>query len=215
MSDFPKMYVEGPDDCFSLQALLERNGVRITKEDGPVTIEQTKSVSTLLENLEIYVKTAQGLKQPVAFVLDIDNDLASRWESIRSKLNRQGARLSAADLVTSGLVVNLPRASVGVWLMPDNVISHGKLEDFLRTLIKPNDPCINVALEFVRRISEEVSEGMRFMAKDVEKAEMSAWLSVQNEPGLPYGTAIKARVMEANSPVADMFVKWFKEVYSL
>lgn len=214
MSDFPKIYVEGPDDLYSLQAILEVNGVKITEKEGPVTFVPTKSVSKLLDNFEIYLKDAQGRGQPVAFVLDIDVNLTSRWDSIRDKLNKYGVHLNAEDLTEAGLTVQLARGKVGVWLMPDNKAVQGKLEDFLRTLIKPGDPCIDPSIAFVKYIKDNVV-GSRFKDKDIEKAEMSAWLSVQDEPGMPYGTAIKARVMNITSPVADLFVRWFKGVFEL
>ena len=56
---------------------------------------------------------------------------------------------------------------------------------------------------------------LRYRDVDIEKAELSAWLSVQNPLGEPYGTAIKTRILQPSSPIAAKFVNWFKNVYSL
>ena len=63
--------------------------------------------------------------------------------------------------------------------MPGNVARSGKLEDFLRTLIKPDDKSLPLAQEYVGRVKADVNAERRFRNIDIEKAEMSAWLAVQ------------------------------------
>lgn len=45
------------------------------------------------------------------------------------------------------------------------------------------------------------------------KAVLHTWLAWQEEPGLPYGTAIRARYFRHDSEVAECFVRWFRRVF--
>ena len=99
--------------------------------------------------------------------------------------------------------------------MPDNKVRSGKLEDFLRTLIRTDDKILPHVDDFVSRIQKNVNVVERFRDIDIEKVKMSSWLALQNPPGLPYGTAIKSNVLQCGSPVANLFVQWFKLVYSI
>jgi hypothetical protein len=42
-----------------------------------------------------------------------------------------------------------------------------------------------------------------------------SWLAWQDEPGKPYGLAMKARYFQHDSPTAARFVAWFKALYRL
>lgn len=212
---FPLLYVEGRDDLWSIQALLEKNGVLLTRETGPVEIKITNSVSELLDNMEMFIKASQNRKEPIGFVLDIDENLQSRWTSICGHLLHVGINAEGVELTVEGVVISTGKGPVGFWLMPDNVVHSGKLEDFLRTLIKADDKSLPLAQEYVSRVKTDVSDGKRFRDIDIEKAEMSAWLAVQETPGVPYGTAIKANILQPHSPVADKFVSWFKRLYGI
>ena len=107
------------------------------------------------------------------------------------------------------------RAKVGVWLMPDNRQEgdrgEGTLERFLETLVQEADPLLPHARDATRRAKTE--HGASYPDGDVKKAVLHAWLAWQEEPGLPYGTAIKARYFRHDSPVAESFVGWFRRVF--
>ena len=75
MSRIPDLYVEGRDDQWSILSLLEVNGIKLIKDEGPVNIKQTHSVSEMLDNMPAFVKAAQAARSPVGFVLDIDLDI--------------------------------------------------------------------------------------------------------------------------------------------
>lgn len=215
MMRFPLLYVEGRNDLYSLQALLEKHGLMITEKYGPIRFEPTDSVSSMLDGIGTFVKAAQNRGEPIGFVLDIDTDLSSRWHNIRSKLKNIGLDINDDALTDDGLIIETPRGKIGFWLMPDNCVRSGKLEDFLRTLIDENDPILNKSLEYVDSVKSNVDCSSRFRDIDIEKAEMSAWLAVKNPPGQPYGTAIKASILKAHSPVADKFVAWVKNLYGI
>ena len=57
--------------------------------------------------------------------------------------------------------------------------------------------------------------GAEFAPQDQIKATLHTWLAWQKEPGLPYGTAIKAKYFGNNSPVAMDFVSWFKILFAI
>lgn len=215
MDNLPTLYVEGRDDLFSLVNLLEQNGVSFEPGQRKVDFEETKSVDAMIDNLGTYVKSARNQKQPVGFVLDADVDGDARWTSIKDKLKNEGFEVPDDALTASGAILDFSTVRIGFWLMPDNTSRKGKLEDFLRMLIEPDNLLLAPALAYVHDVKEKVPEPSRFSDKDVEKAEMSAWLAVQKEPGVPYGTAIKAKFLAAHSDVADRFVEWVKKLYAI
>jgi hypothetical protein len=45
------------------------------------------------------------------------------------------------------------------------------------------------------------------------KARIHTWLSWQENPGLPFGTAITAAYLSHDSPEALKFVAWFKKLF--
>ena len=106
-------------------------------------------------------------------------------------------------------------ARVGVSLMPDNEgegqQGEGTLERFPETLVREAEPLLPPAREATRQAKTDHEAVYRDV--DVRKAELHAWLAWQREPGLPYGTAIKARFFRHDSPVATRFVAWFRRVF--
>lgn len=212
----PILYVEGPDDCHVIINLMMIHGVPWEKGQEPVAVKPQKSVSALLDGISVAVKTALKNCQNVGFVLDIDEDVASRWESVRARLIAGGLPINEDEESPGkeGLVVDCSGTKIGVWMMPDNISPKGKLEDFLAELIPPSDAHYDMAREFVSRASE-CDAPRKFELKDRSKAELSAYLAVKDPPGNPYGTAIKARVFSEDREVATLFVAWFKKLYQL
>ena len=54
-----------------------------------------------------------------------------------------------------------------------------------------------------------------FFCNDSDKAVLHTWLAWQQVPGLPYGTAMRARYFRDDSPAAQAFVSWFRTVFSI
>ena len=106
-------------------------------------------------------------------------------------------------------------ARVGVWLMPDNqeegIHGEGTLERFLETLVDDDDSLFRYAREATARAKTD--HGASYPDGDIRKAVLHAWLAWQKEPGLPYGTAIRARYFMHDSPVAARFVAWFRRLF--
>jgi len=207
------MQVEGPDDQCSLIALLRYHGIDYDVKPWPRHLpefEQADGVEKLLDGI---VEAIQfSIDRPVGFVLDADVSLSSRWQAVCDRLREVGMA-PPEDPPAEGYigVADDYKATVGVWLMPDNQ-REGKLEDFLRNLIAEGDPLIGHAGEATVKATEIE---MRFADGDEPKAILHTWLAWQEEPGRPYGTAIKAKYFDHNAEVAQRFVDWFRRLYGL
>jgi len=102
-----------------------------------------------------------------------------------------------------------PQSRIGIWLMPDNS-SAGALEDFLSELVPADDPTRGYADEAV---VEARRRGARCQPKDHAKSYLHTWLAWQEEPGLPFGTALKAEIFAKESANARRFVAWFNRLF--
>jgi hypothetical protein len=208
-----ELRVEGDDDQHSIIHLLRRNGIDFDVRPWPPgwpTIEKAGGYSELLSSVETAVRLGSG--RVVGFVLDADRPLRNRWDAVKARLARVGIE-TPDDPQPAGLVGQSQqyRTRVGVWLMPDNQ-NDGNLEDFLRTLIDENDGLIEHARSATERA---IQLGAAFPLVDRLKAIIHAWLAWQEEPGLPYGTAIRAKFFRHDSPVAARFVQWFRILYGI
>ncbi len=64
-----------------------------------------------------------------------------------------------------------------------------------------------------RSTHEAKEQGARFPDTAQLRAALHAWLAWQERPGVPYGTAIRARYFSDDSAAAIAFVEWFKRVF--
>lgn len=212
-----RLHVEGTDDQHTLVHLLRRNGIAYDAdkfENSPLflpRIIKTETVEKLLSGIETAVKASTN--KIIGFLLDADQPLASRWQSVANRLKNVGVVDVPDHPPAEGFIGETPlyKARVGVWLMPDN-LHDGKLEDFLRMLIDEHDPLIKHA-EISTQLAK--AKGAQFPDVDEIKAIIHAWLAWQEDPGKPYGLAMKATFFRHDSPIAAVFVEWFKALYRL
>ena len=208
-----RLHVEGVDDFHSLVHLLIRHGIDYDTKPWPPefpSIEQQESISRLLEGMEISVRTSTG--RPIGFVLDADSPLEDRWKAVRSRLANLGIEVPESP-PREGFLADCKQyhTRVGVWLMPDNH-HDGTLEHFLRHLIGTSDPIIDHA-EKATQTAKDLGAGFREV--DKTKAIIHAWLAWQEDPGLPFGTAIRARYFRHDSQAAGAFVDWFRRLFGI
>ena len=205
------LHVEGNDDRHVIIHLLEENKHLIGERGHMVDIKVTGNDRGVLSALGVAVKAAAG--KAVGFILDADQSIGARWGQICAELKPIGLNMPEVP-PADGFIgeANSLRARVGVWLMPDNQRDPGKLEDLLRTLVPTGDTLYAIA---ERSTGEAVKEGAQFSGNDRIKATLHCWLAWQECPGLPYGTAIKAKFFKADSPAARQFMDWFKRLYQL
>ena len=206
-----RIYVEGGDDKHVIAHLLARHSIALDPESGPVVIVDQGNDARVLEIVQTAIKGSVG--RSVGFVLDIDDRLEDRWRSLKNKIETFGITLPA-ECPQEGLVANVPdlMCEVGVWLMPDNVALNGRLESLLETLVPAGSP---IWLHAGESTQKAIELGSVIKDQDRLKARLHAYLAWQTEPGLPFGTAIKARYFSHDSPEAVAFVKWFKKLFGL
>lgn len=208
-----ELRVEGRDDKWAIVNLLIRNGVDYDRKPWPMAypeIRETDGIDAMLEGMEVAVQVSTG--RPIGFVLDADSPLAERWAAVRDRLLAVGVDVPEA-LPVHGFVGRSTTygTEVGVWLMPDNV-ADGNLEEFLCRLISDGDTIIGHARSATR---EAQGLGALFTESALSKAEIHAWLAWQEEPGLPYGTAVRAHYFRHDHALVQRFVAWFCSLYGI
>src|SRR5438552_11187448 len=189
-----RLLVEGSDDLHSIVHLMTRHGFRWDSDRAPY-IDNTGGVPELLEAVPV---TAKGAYERVGIVLDADVNLQSRWASVRDRLFAVGVDLPDAPAIDGTIVMGVgPGSRLGIWVMPDNNVN-GRLEDFLGRLVPAGDPCCEFAKEATGRA---LKRGCRIA--DEQKSTIHAWLAWQQAPGLPFGTALRAKLFQHDSAEAN------------
>jgi len=203
-----RLLVEGPNDKYSVIHLMIRHG--FDWDDGRSTrpyVSPEGGVEKLLKAVTVALK---GSYERLGIVLDTDANLSNRWAQLKAHAERAGVLLPETPqpegTITSG---RRPELRVGIWLMPDNA-SPGTLEDFLSRLVPQEDRSWRYADEVVIQARER---GARCQEKDHVKSVLHTWLAWQEEPGLPFGTALKAEVFDKDSDEAGRFVAWFNRLF--
>ena len=214
MAERSQLWVEGTDDDHTIRHLLIRHGVDYDHKPWPAkfpSIEQAGDRDKLLRTVRLSVSASSG--RAVGFVLDADSSPRDCWQSMLSYLREAGVN-APQNIPPEGFVgeSQMYGTRVGAWLMPDNQ-QEGTLEDFLRTLVQEADKLMPHAQASTTRAKK--THGANFRDVDEKKAILHAWLAWQEEPGLPYGTAIRARYFRQDSPVAEQFVAWFRRLFEL
>ncbi|MBI4567789.1 MAG: hypothetical protein HY719_05260 [Planctomycetes bacterium] len=206
-----ELHVEGKDDLHLFIHLLGRHGITLHETHGPVVLKDAKGNRRLLDMLPRVLTVS--FDRVVGFVLDAEDSLSGRWETIRSHLSKIGVD-APIEPTREGFIGEAPsrRLRVGVWIAPDNVAAGGALEDFLRGLVPGDDRLISLAHQAT---SDAIRAGAAFVSTDELKAVLHCWLAWQKEPGVPFGTAMKALYFKHDSDAAARFVQWFRDLYKI
>lgn len=206
----PLLRVEGTDDLHAITHLLVRRGIAPSDPyeapDWYPDISRAKSGG----REKLLATAATRISLSAGAVMDANDSLDESWSAISARIRKAGLR-PPERIPKNGYIGHSEAydTRVGVWLMPDNE-SEGALESFLETLIPAGD----MLVEHARVATDEAkNHGARFSDKDYRKAYLHAWLAWQEDPGRPYGTAIRARFFGARSETADAFVEWFRRLY--
>jgi len=220
-----KLLVEGKNDQIVISTLCEKHDIWV-KNRGHESKKKPKekpfafdcvnrtSVEQLLDRVAFESELAESDLETMGIVVDADDNLAGRWQSVTDRLQECGFPRAAlpSQPDSNGTVIvapDLPR--VGVWLMPDNQLG-GKLEDFVKLLIPEADDLWPYAQNCVAGIAP--TERL-FTDVDLIKAQIHTWLAWRKEPGIPMGVAITSRCLDANSPQAQVFVEWLRRLFEI
>ncbi|PZO64464.1 MAG: hypothetical protein DI635_05300 [Pseudoxanthomonas suwonensis] len=167
----------------------------------------------LLDVLPVELKGASdGSVSVMGVILDADENLQSRWQSVCGRLVEAGYQ-NVPDVPAEDGTILLPPAGskplprFGIWVMPDNRVP-GILEDFLKFLVPDGDVVLAHAEQSLDNLPDK-----RFRSLDRPKALMHTWLAWQEEPGKPYGQAITARYLDTDLPMGKSFSAWLEKVF--
>jgi hypothetical protein len=197
-----KLLVEGVNDQHVIWSLLQRR-----QFPEVFVVEQKGGYSNLLRVLSVELKGSE--LDRLGIVLDADLDVGARWSSVKDVLRKNGFPDFPTQPSPDGTVVSNGRIRIGVWLMPDNVIS-GMLEDFVQQLLPEGDPIWPISSRFVEELPETEN---RYRNCHIAKARIHAWLAVQDEPGSPMGQAITRRMLEDASAECNKFMVWLERLF--
>jgi hypothetical protein len=206
MADRKILLVEGKDDEHVLKHICGNRGIppldRIIPHDGDIG---------LLESISTRLKAIDEEGAVLGVIIDADTSATNRWQSIRDRFIQAGYEDVPVQPDPDGAIFDPPAGSLlpraGVWIMPDNQ-SPGILENFLTFLIPQPNALFDHANASVNSIPDR-----RFSQSDKPKAVIHTWLAWQEEPGMPFGTAITARFLDPGVLQADVLVSWLRELF--
>ncbi len=193
------LLVEGNDDQHVMYALFAAHAVPEVFEVRPIG-----GVESLVASVPTWLKASDI--ERLAIVIDADENIDTRWASLRDTLSASGHEELQQFPARAGTVVQLaagPR--LGVWLMPDNEIP-GMLEDFVALLVPSGDQLLPIVDDFLAAIPVQ----LRLFSQKLAKARIHTWLAVQREPGKPLGQSITATYLDANAETVFPFVAWVR-----
>ena len=203
-----RLLVEGPDDRHSLIQLMSRHG--FNWEDDSITRPYVASAGGLPELLKQFPVVLKGSYDRIGVLVDANTHPMDRWEQLRSRAHSVGITLPRTPERSGTIVEGLrPASRLGLWLMPDND-STGTLETFLSKLVPADDGLWSYSAGV---IVEALRLGAPLHDSDHLKGRLHSWLAWQEEPGLPFGTAMRAKIFAHDTQDALAFAAWFERLF--
>ena len=205
-----RLLVEGINGLHVVCNLANRLSLLETFE-----VEDIGSYQQILKVLPVLLKGTNNL-QRLGIVVDADENLKGHWEAIRHiLLDSQLYSSVPEELPKEGLVVypDDPAYIIfGLWIMPDNNLN-GMLEDFVTFMIPEKDD--DVLLRKTDDVLKELEENHWNKYKSVHhaKARIHTWLSWQDEPGTPMGTAITKQTLSTDGELCQKFIAWLNNLF--
>ena len=197
------LLVEGNDDKHVIYALCNHFNVNHNFD-----VIDCKGIENLM--LQIPVRFKQSGIDTIGIIVDADLDLSSRWQQIHGILKNIFPELPN-KLPKEGLIFKNENFSVGVWLMPNNVIP-GMLEDFIKFLIPNDDEQFPEIKNFLDQLEKNGINGYKKIHRS--KAEIHSWLAVQSDPGTPLGLGITKRYLTIEEDECKNLVQWLIQLFA-
>ena len=208
-----QLLVEGKNDQHIIWALCHKYNIQETfsvELPDSSEIGEEKGVETILKILPNKLKENNLIT--LGIVVDADQDLPTRWQSIRDRLNKVGYQNIPNSPPPKGLILEEKEfPKVGVWLMPNNQLP-GMIEDFVAYLI-PDDDDLHQKAE---SILQEIEQDNLNLYSPIHhpKALIHTWLAWQKKPGMPMGQAITAQVLNNNQDIINNFISWLNQLFA-
>jgi hypothetical protein len=203
-----QLRVEGRDDVHCVIHLLKQSGY--DWDDPRILHPYLEGAGGIEPLLDLVGVLFAGPYARAGLVLDANSAPAARWVELRRRAARAGVELpETPDPAGTVIPGARPGSRVGIWLMPDNS-SPGALEDFLGEMVPPDDPCWSYAGEAA---VEARNRGARCPEKHHKKSQLHTWLAWQEDPGNPFGTAIRSQAFRIDGDLAGRFVTWFRRLF--
>ena len=194
--------VEGADDQAVIEQILKKHHIVIPA----FSIEKADGYDNLLNLLE-GADLVEPNRESVGIVVDANQNLESRWQSLKRCIARVGVQLPNAPDPQGTIVETVGKPKVGVWLMPDNV-NLGELEDFVADMIPDNDPVWPRSQCYIDGIPQDQR---KFKGK-VQRAKVHAWLAARKNPRY-VRQAIRDGDLDVNGVLCQRFVAWLTELF--
>ena len=173
----------------------------------PFRLKDMESIEKLVEALPVEIDASE--LERLGVIVDADGNVGNRWMQLSNIFREAGYQSIPPQPDKAGTIIKeAGHPVIGVWVMPDNSLP-GKLEDFLSLLIPSNDLLWPKAQQDVSAIPQVLR---KFSVPDTIKAQMHTWLAWQEEPGRPFGIAIRATFLDANAPHAQDFMSWLNRL---
>ena len=149
-SEPQQLLVEGKNDQHVIWGLCQQYQLPELFSVKVAAEKSTEGIDAILSILPTKLK--EGNLKTLVIVVDADDDLAARWQSLTNKLRESGYHDIPSIPPPEGWVYQptdpyLPR--VGIWIMPNNQLP-GMLEDFVAALIPADDALKPKADEILR-----------------------------------------------------------------
>lgn len=220
------LFVEGADDQHTIWAVCEHFKieetftVEIPDRTGKINRKakptELGGIDNVLKAARLNLIAGSSAIERLGIVIDADQNLSSQWQKIKSILEKAGYKNVPNLPESDGTIIQqnfLPL--FGAWIMPDNVISRGMLEDFLGFLVpdKETNPIWAKAVECSREVLDNIEEEKRFSEIHFSKAKIHAYLAWQKDCGVPFGLSITKKYLQADNPQCEKFVKWLKRLF--
>jgi hypothetical protein len=208
------LFVEGRDDQHVVWALCKAHAV-VENFEVKRPIEQTAKADGIDQLFLLFEKQLQiGVATAVGIMLDANSDLDGRWRSILNCIQKTNSNYQLPDNPDiTGTIIDSPDGyapRLGIWIMPNNQLS-GELEDFVSWLIPDKDALAPYAENVLTQI--EANDLHHYRHKH-SKAFVHTWLAWQEQPGMPMGQAITAKALSADSPIAQIFIRWLNQLFN-
>ncbi len=218
------LFVEGADDQHTIWAICEYFKVEETfvveipdrtgKINRKAKPTELGGIDNVLKATQLNLIAGFSAVERIGIVIDADDDLNKRWQSVSSILTKAGYKdLPTSPNAQGTIIKQIYLPIFGVWIMPDNQVKRGYLETFLTYLVPDSEN--NKTWQQAQKCVAELEEKpfVKETADYTTKAEIHTFLAWQEEPGKPFGQSITAKYLKADNLQCENFVNWLKRLF--